>query len=128
VAARLAAGPESTAPLRLPELDSLKVFGGWERLAAIVTKIEPLKQRPDFGIFGTAIAATWLDAQTQSAARFFVEEDQNRVGRTHLGRLILAPENLPAQATVFVALPQPLAGRVAERLARLQLGLNVVLP
>ncbi len=128
VAARLFAGPGSTSPLRLPESDSLKVFGGWERLAAIVAKIEPLKQQANFGLFGTAIAATWLDAQTQSAARFFVEEDRNRVGRTHLGRPIFAPEDVPAQATVFVALPQPLAGQVAERLARLQLGLNVVLP
>ncbi|HEX5220217.1 MAG TPA: hypothetical protein VFZ59_11670, partial [Verrucomicrobiae bacterium] len=114
--------------LRLPEPDSVKVLGGWERLAAIVAKIEPLKLKANFGLFGTAIAATWLDAQTQSAAKFFVEEDRNRIGRTHLGRPILAPEDLPFQATVFVALPQPLAGQVAERLARLERGLHIVLP
>lgn len=128
VAARLGAGPEKPAPLRLPEADSLRVFGGWKQLEQILAKVEPLTKNANFGLFGTAIAATWLDAQTNRAARFFVDEDKNRVGREHLGRPILAPADLPPQATVFVALPQPLAGQVAERLNRLERGLHVVLP
>jgi hypothetical protein len=106
----------------------LRVFEGWKQLAGILAKVEPLTKHANFGLFGTAIAATWLDAQLNGAAKFFVDEDRNRVGREHLGRPILAPENLAAGATVFVALPQPLAGQVAERLARLGRGLQVVLP
>ncbi len=128
VAGRVVAGPARTGPVSFPELESVRVFDGWKHLEKIVDKIEPLKQRADFGLFGTAIAATWLDAQTGAAARFFVDEDRNRIGRTHLGRPILAPEDLPPGATVFVALPQPVAGQVAERLARLPRDLNVVVP
>ncbi len=126
--AQLGDSPGESKPVRLSEADSVKVFGGWKQLEQIVAKIESVKQRENFGLFGTAIAATWLDAQTERAARFFVEEDKNRVGRIHLGRPILATADLPLNATIFVALPQPLAGQVAARLAKLDRGLHVVLP
>jgi len=104
------------------------VFNGWQQLQRILAKVEPLAKRDNFGLFGTAIAATWLDAQFNRAARFFVDEDLNRVGKTHLGRPILSPANVPEGATIFVALPQPLAGNVADRLQRLGKGLHVEQP
>jgi len=113
-----------------PELiqASERVFANCQRLEAILTQVQPLARRPDFGLFGTAIAATWLDAQTNLSARFFVDEDANRIGRTHLGRPILAPGAVPSGATVFVALPQPLAEAVAARLHRANPTIEVVLP
>ena len=113
----------------MPLLDaSQRVLANCQRLEAILAKVEPLTTRPDFGLFGTAIAATWLDAQTGQAARFFVDEDVNRIGRTHLGRPILAPSAVPPRATVFVALPQPLADAVAARLGHGNPTIEVVLP
>ncbi len=128
VTARPIVSPTLPDKVRLPPSDSSQVFHGWHRLEEILAKVEPLTASPNFGLFGTAIAATWLDAQTNRAARFFVDEDRNRVGRTHLGRPVLSPGALPPQALVFVALPQPLAGEVAERLLLLDRGLQVVLP
>ncbi len=128
VAARPDPNDDEGCKVNLPESDSLQVFNGWQQLRQILAKVEPLARRPNFGLFGTAIAATWLDAQLNRAARFFVDEDLNRVGKTHLGRPILSPADVPEQATVFVALPQPLAGNVAARLQRLDRGLRVELP
>jgi hypothetical protein len=65
---------------------SERLIGGCQQLEAIARQVQSLAERPAFGLFGTAIAATWLDAQTGQAARFFVDEDTNRIGRTHLGR------------------------------------------
>ena len=87
---------------------------------------QAVARSPKFGIFGTAISATWLDAQTDRAAQFFVDEDQNRIGKSHLGRPILAPAGVPSGATVFVPLPDPLAAQVAGRLNRLNRDLSVV--
>jgi SAM-dependent methyltransferase len=99
-----------------PLTESEQVFRGWETLQRILIQIKPLTRTNEFGIFGTAIAATWLDAQTGSAAKFFVDEDPNRVGKRHLGRPIISPAEIPEGATVYLALPPAIAGRVAERL------------
>jgi SAM-dependent methyltransferase len=128
VAARPGPNSDKGHTISLPQSDSLKVFNGWQQLHLILEKVEPLARHENFGLFGTAIAATWLDAQLNRAARFFVDEDSNRVGKTHLGRPIVSPADVPAGATIFVALPQPLAGNVAERLQRLGKGLHVELP
>jgi SAM-dependent methyltransferase len=129
VLGRKPAGGTAPPPKPVIQNESEEVFRGWENLQRLVKQVEGLAPRASpLGIFGTSIAATWLDAELDRAAEFFVDEDQNRVGRTHLGRPILAPKDLPADSTVLVALPQPWAGQVAERLGRLQRGLRVVLP
>ena len=115
-------------PSPLPSAASQQVFNGWRQLEAILAKVEPLRHRPHFGLFGTAIAATWLDAQTGRTARFFVDEDPNRAGRLHLDRPILAPAQVPPGATVFISLPEPLATRVAARLRAANPTVEVVLP
>lgn len=114
--------------LSLPSDASQQVFNGWRQLEAILAKVAPLRHRPNLGLFGTAIAATWLDAQTGRTARFFVDEDPNRVGRRHLDRPILAPAQVPSGATVFISLPEPLATRVAARVRTANPSVEVVLP
>ncbi|HTL15876.1 MAG TPA: class I SAM-dependent methyltransferase [Patescibacteria group bacterium] len=99
-----------------PVHESERVFRGWETLQQILAQVEPLTRADQFGIFGTSIAATWLDAQTGSAAKFFVDEDPHRIGKQHLGRLILSPAEIPEGASIYLALPRVIAGRVAERL------------
>lgn len=115
-----------------PALDlfdlSQEVFQGYRRLREILVKARPLCRRLNFGVFGTAIAATWLDAETDHVACFFVDEDRNRIGGEFMGRPVLAPGDLPGEATIFLALPQPLASQVAARLDALGLNLTVVTP
>jgi SAM-dependent methyltransferase len=70
----------------------------------------------EFGIFGTAIAGTWLDSELGSQASFFVDEDVARAGRDHLGRQILAPDQAPQGSVVLVALTPAVAQSVSVRL------------
>jgi 2-polyprenyl-3-methyl-5-hydroxy-6-metoxy-1,4-benzoquinol methylase len=69
-----------------------------------------------FGLFGTAISATWLWPAVCDRVQFFVDEDRNRVGRSYLGRPILSPKQTPAGAVVFLALVPALAASVKLRL------------
>lgn len=128
VTARPGLGPAPAGRLVFSREDSAQVFNGCRSLSEILLQVQPIIHRPLFGLFGTAIAATWLDSQTDRAAQFFVDEDFHRAGKTHLGRPILAPADVPPGATVFVALPSALAGRVAERLRKLDRRLEVVVP
>ncbi|MDE1145424.1 MAG: class I SAM-dependent methyltransferase [Azospirillaceae bacterium] len=70
-----------------------------------------------YGIFGTAIAATWAAADASDNLAFFVDEDIKRVGGTHLGRPILHPGALPAGARVMMAHTPEFTAKTAEHLA-----------
>ena len=128
VVARRGAAPATPGPVRLPREDSDLVFHNAEELHRIFAAAQPLADRPNFGLFGTAIAATWLDAQLGNAAKFFVDEDISRIGKQHLGRPIVAPTDIPEGATVFVGLPPVLSGKVADRLRALGRGLRIEVP
>jgi SAM-dependent methyltransferase len=71
---------------------------------------------PSFGLFGTAIAATWLLQALPGHVRFLVDEDPDRIGRTHLGLPILAPSEVPEGSDVFVGLSPLLSHAIAARL------------
>jgi SAM-dependent methyltransferase len=72
---------------------------------------------PVFGLFGSSIAATWTAANLPRLPDFFVDEDPARIGRAHMGRPILSPAQVPAQAAVFVALQPASAEAVRLRLS-----------
>jgi SAM-dependent methyltransferase len=112
--------PRSAAASQSLERESERVFFGWETLRRILAQVEPLTRAEQFGIFGTAIAATWLDTQTAHTAKFFVDEDPHRVGQQHLGRPVLLPAEIPTGACVYLALPPMIARHVTERLQAAQ--------
>lgn len=68
------------------------------------------------GVFGTALAATWLHHTANCRFEFFVEEDRDRVGRSYLGRAVVFPTDVPPGAAVLVPLPGEVGERVCERL------------
>lgn len=74
-----------------------------------------------FGIFGTSVAATWLASGLGDAIDFYVDEDPARRGRTHLGRPIVTPGEVPAAATVYLAFIGDIAAQIARRLEPLGL-------
>jgi SAM-dependent methyltransferase len=71
-----------------------------------------------YGLFGTAIAATWTFGPLAEHVSFFVDEDKTRIGQKHEGRPILAPAQVPEGATVFVPLVPEVASAVATRLRK----------
>jgi hypothetical protein len=74
-------------------------------------------QSKAFGIFGTAVAGTWLAGACNGKTQFFVDEDTNRIGSTHLGLPIVSPAGVPRGADVFVGLAPIVAERLAEKYA-----------
>lgn len=114
--ARLPAGAGPQTAARIPAPDGQAVFRGAAFLTHVLAQVDPLTRRNNFGILGTSIAATWLDAQTEGAAKFFVDENPSCIGKQHQGRPILAVASIPDGAAVYVALPPPMAARVAARL------------
>jgi SAM-dependent methyltransferase len=108
--------------------DSQGVFNHWKTLDNVSRQFLNLDRPGGRGIFGTSIAATWLDAQTQQAAAFFVDEDPLRIGKTHLGRPVVSPATVPAGAGVFLALPPVVAHPILDRLLQRYPQLDLVLP
>jgi SAM-dependent methyltransferase len=92
----------------------------------IVAARETLAGSESFGLFGTSIAATWLAGMMGDDVSFFVDEDSNRIGRTHMGKPIVGPAGVPAGGVVFVALIPQIAERIAGRLGGM--GIDMRLP
>jgi SAM-dependent methyltransferase len=105
-----------------------EVFEGWNTLKRVAEQARRFSEQSDFGLFGTSIAATWLDAQLGGKARYFVDEDPSRVGRQHLGRGILAARDIPTGGHVFVPLPAAQADGVARRIREARPDLKVITP
>jgi 2-polyprenyl-3-methyl-5-hydroxy-6-metoxy-1,4-benzoquinol methylase len=70
----------------------------------------------NIGVFGTALAATWLDSSHHSLFSFFVDEDHNRAGSYYLNRPVFLPKQIQVEAKVLVPLPTPIAKRICDRL------------
>jgi SAM-dependent methyltransferase len=68
-----------------------------------------------FGIFGTSIAGLWIGSALAKQIRFYVDEDEARIGRDYFGTPILAPSQVPVGATVFVCLEPKLSQAIAAR-------------
>ena len=83
---------------------------------------------PRFGIFGTAIAGTWLGMAAGAGLACFVDEDDARVGRTHLEKPVRHPRDLQPGDRVFLAFPPTVARALEQRLTRMYSAQFVVPP
>ncbi len=77
-----------------------------------------LKRKGNFGIFGTSIAAIWLDSELKNSADFFCDEDPGRVGKMFMGRPVIHPRDLYEYSNIFVPLVKEVANKVIKRLSR----------
>jgi SAM-dependent methyltransferase len=97
------------------EKDALHSAVRW--LVGVMTEAQQVaSESANFGLFGSAIAATWLYQGMTDRVRFFVDEDPHRVGRTHLGLPIISPAEVPADADVFVGVGPVIADALLARL------------
>jgi SAM-dependent methyltransferase len=83
---------------------------------------------PQFGIFGTAIAGSWLAGILEEKVKFFVEEDWQKVGKRYLGKPVLPLSELPKDSVVYIALPVKIAQSVYRRVQPLYSQVNFVIP
>lgn len=72
-------------------------------------------QHSQFGIFGTATAAIWLAAELEHAQDFYVDEDQSKVGREMFGKPVIAMEQIPQNACVYIPMDKKVAVNIIER-------------
>lgn len=77
------------------------------------------------GIWGTAIAATWLYSLMDEQVDFFVDEDSHRIGQEHLGKPVYHPDSIPTDSHIFVALTPEIATNIVNRWSHLPATLHV---
>jgi 2-polyprenyl-3-methyl-5-hydroxy-6-metoxy-1,4-benzoquinol methylase len=104
----------------LPPTDVFDIDASIAWLRNIQEEALALSNSHPIGLFGTSIAATWLAGSigTQRIA-FFVDEDPARQGRTHFGKPILTPTDVPMQSVVYFCLAPAMAGKIAAKMSRL---------
>ena len=73
--------------------------------------------QPDcIGIFGTSISATWLATSLGNKVTFFVDEDVNRIGRTHLGKPIYGPNDIQLDGkNILMPFRKDIASKICKR-------------
>lgn len=105
--------PSAAQDARLTERRRSELDAQVAWLARLADEVRALQ--PGCGIFGSSIAATFAYAARDGDVAFFVDEDPNRIGRSHLGVPIVAPADVPPDANVYVALPPQVARIVAGK-------------
>ncbi len=91
----------------------------------ITQQVESLPKDKPRGIWGTAIAATWLFSLMDGNVEFFIDEDANRIGQEHLGLPIYSPETVPKESIIFVALTPEIAKNIVSRWSHLDVSFFV---
>jgi SAM-dependent methyltransferase len=128
VARKTTLKPSLPDTFQLDEIQGENVFAGSVWLKQVIATAGAAAKNEDFGIFGSSIAATWLQAQIEHKAKFFVDEDPNRIGRSHMGIPILTPSEVRDGATVIIPLPEIVAKPIIERLRAANDSITVVAP
>ena len=80
--------------------------------------ISEQKKARSFGIFGTAIAGTWLGCELAGENYFFVDENPQTIGTSHLGKLVLHPREIPNHASVYMPFGKTITESIKKRLKR----------
>jgi hypothetical protein len=94
----------------------------------VVEQVEADADQERIGMFGTAIAGTWLASQAPKSVSFFVDEDRQRRGKLHLGQPVLHMEDVVDGARVYLAFPPPVAQKIGSRLRPQFPGLAFIAP
>lgn len=122
IVARKAKGPMSPVE---PNADALQetvqsVTDAFRWLSSLVDYAVSLSHDGQpVGVFGTAIAGTWVFTQRRGVFTFFVDENERCVGKRYFGLPVFRPADVPAGSRVLVAQPPALAAELVARLHRI---------
>ncbi len=87
---------------------------GW--MTSLSRSARDFARESDFGLWGSSVSATWLFTELGGRVDFFVDDDEGRQGKSHLGKPVLAPARVAAGSRVFLGLAPALADRIAARM------------
>ena len=107
------ASPQHTL---MPTYDPLDIVSHFAYLERVLADAWAAAENGRIGIFGASLAGAWLTACLGDQIDFFVDESPVRIGGKFLDRDVIAPDQVPSNATVFIALPPVSAKAVANRL------------
>lgn len=96
-------------------------------LKQLAAKAKQSCSEQETGIFGTAVAGTWL-AENLNEVSFFVDEDPSKHGRFHMDIPVIGLTDVPQTAKVIMAFNKELSTRIAQRLNNNYPELNLIIP
>ncbi|MFH1309452.1 MAG: methyltransferase domain-containing protein [Candidatus Omnitrophota bacterium] len=97
-------------------------------LEDVVEHARKSADKGELGVFGTAIAGTWLAGRLGSLACFFVDEDPMRLGKTHMGREVIHPFDVLENNEVYLPVVPEKATQINNRFKRSEKLLKLILP
>lgn len=97
-------------------------------LYRFLNKARDIDSKCELGVFGTAIAGTWLAHNLGETVSFFVEEDRRQIGKKHIDVPVLAPEDVPIGATVIMGFMASIASKLVDRLKEKRPDVNYIIP
>ena len=110
------AGGDCTASKKAGEEVESRLDERLSWLRGVMRQMQDLRQNAaNFGIFGTAVAGTWLAGAPDMEVDFFVDEDPSRIGAKHLGIPILSPGEVAEGSDVFVGMAPAVSKRLAGK-------------
>ncbi|WP_373840300.1 class I SAM-dependent methyltransferase [Methanospirillum sp.] len=98
------------------ERNQLEKSLGW--LEKMRDEAKGTAENDPVGIFGSSIAATWIFCELEGNVAFFVDEDPNRIGRSHLGRPILSLAEVPDNVKVIIPAPEPVKSEIERKMRK----------
>lgn len=121
----------ATTPAQAGNLELANRTVSW--LSRVAAEATALSSSGPFGLLGTSIAATWLDAQvTAMTGRadilFFADEDPVMRGQGRLGRPVLGIDEIPAEAILYCPMPRSQAEGIRDRLVARGARFRIVIP
>ena len=83
------------------------------------------KESKNFGIFGSAVASTWLAKEIGEQVLFFVDEDIDRIGGKHMNKPIRSPLDLTLKDTTYIGLIPVIANKIYDKLNHLDTNFQI---
>lgn len=115
-------GGRESRGLGRPDQKSPSKAGGLEGFYEHLERLSKLSQSNEsFGIFGTAIAGTFLAKLLGNRAAFFVDEDSARWGKQHLQLNVLPPDQVKAGSVVLAPFDSQVVSQLSQRLTQFEI-------
>ena len=64
----------------------------------------------------SAVASTWLSEEIGNKFKFFVDEDDARIGKKNLGKKIISPEEMSEEDILYIGLIPIIAKKISQNL------------
>ena len=87
-------------------------------LEKLSSDIDKIMESTELVIFGSAISATFAAGNRLEKVFAFLDEDESRIGKSHLKKDILHLNAIPAEFPIYIPFAPPFGEKVASRLKR----------